>query len=87
MSYEDVATDEDWADPKFDYLQAYIGTILSPDFRGCGGHEWAIEEAQRWRDQRPRLIAEIRRSIGNPKWDPRGASVTSINTKLDQDER
>lgn len=76
-----MPTEPDWSSPDFDYLQTYIALLLDPNQSFVGGREWAIAEAQRWRDRRPALIASIRRSCGDPKWDPRGATVTHLRTR------
>lgn len=74
----EVATDEDWASPRFDYLQRVIADLEDPNRHYYGGREWALREAQRWRDARPHLIAHIRREFGLPLWDPRGAPVSAL---------
>lgn len=78
------ATDQDWASPEFDYLQPHVVNLVENGHRTYGGQAHCDALAQNARDERPYLIANIRRWLGNPKWDPRGASVTSLGTTPDQ---
>ena len=83
MGFGDVAaTDHDWTSPEFDHLQPMIAQLEDPKNHWVGGREWALAEAQRWRDARPYLIAHIRRHAG-PKWDPRGATVTRLSRRVE----
>lgn len=77
----EAAIDQAWASPEFDYLQPYIGDLL----HGRNHMQPAEREsaAQQTRDARPFLIAHIRRFLGDPKWDPRGARVLTFPSGSD----